>query len=254
MSSSNTTSNASTRVNSRNLVGSWRNNNISNSVVKTLEVEQQQQQPSPPNNNIQPPQDYNSNNNNNSSSSSGGGGGVKIGKPYPLTNKWTFYHDKYVPNATPEEYEDNLKSVATVTTVQNFWEVYNNITGPEQLLLRSSLHFMKNGIRPVWEDPRNENGGAWFFKVNKTNTAVVWRELLMLLIGEQFEECVAKDDDIFGISVSSRYNSDIFTIWNKSSSANEKAKVIEKLKETLNPIELQNPYYKAHKEHAAFKK
>ncbi|CAG8468204.1 10541_t:CDS:2 [Diversispora eburnea] len=157
MSSSNT-SNATTRVNTRNLVGSWRNNNISNSVVKTL-----------------------------------------------------------------EEYEDNLKSVATVTTVQ---------VSPEQLQLRSSLHFMKNGIRP---DPRNENGGAWFFKVNKTNTAVVWRELLMLLI----------DDDIFGISVSSRYNSDIFTIWNKNSSANEKATVIEKLKETLNPIELQSPYYKA---------
>lgn len=179
---------------------------------------------------------------------------VRTAKPYPLANEWTFYHDKYVQNATPEEYEENLKSVATVTTVQNFWEVYNNIIGPEQLQLRSSLHFMKNGIRPVWEDPRNENGGAWSFKVNKTSTATVWRELLMFLIGEQFEEYVAADDDVFGLSVSSRFNADIFTIWNKNSNAYEKAKVVEKLKETLDPIELQSPYYKAHREHAAFKK
>uniref|UniRef100_A0A1D1XZK2 mRNA cap-binding protein n=1 Tax=Anthurium amnicola TaxID=1678845 RepID=A0A1D1XZK2_9ARAE len=177
-------------------------------------------------------------------------------KKYPLTNEWTFYHDKYVANATPEEYEENLKSVATVNTVQSFWSVYNNIIGPEQLQFRSSLHFMKSGIRPVWEDPHNENGGAWSFRANKSDSKVVWRELLMLLIGEQFEDVVAKDDDIFGLSVSSRFNSDIFTIWNKNADAHETSKVMEKLQElpSLEHIELQSPYYKVHKDHAAFKK
>ncbi|CAG8599612.1 7705_t:CDS:2 [Funneliformis mosseae] len=153
---------------------------------------------------------------------------VKSSKPYPLANEWTFYHDKYVANATPEEYEENLKSVATVTTVQSFWSVYNNIIGPEQLQLRSSLHFMKNGIRPVWEDPHNENGGAWSFRVNKSNSQIVWRELLI-------------------------YNSDIFAIWNKNANAHENSKVMEKLQKLLEP-ELQSPYYKVHKDHAAFKK
>ncbi|CAI2176017.1 2443_t:CDS:2 [Funneliformis geosporum] len=178
---------------------------------------------------------------------------VKSSKPYPLANEWTFYHDKYVANATPEEYEENLKSVATVTTVQSFWSVYNNILGPEQLQLRSSLHFMKNGIRPVWEDPHNENGGAWSFRVNKSNSQVVWRELLMLLIGEQFEDVISKDDDIFGLTVSSRYNSDIFAIWNKNADAHENSKVMDKLQKLLEH-ELQSPYYKVHKDHAAFKK
>ncbi|KAG9302281.1 hypothetical protein G9A89_008772 [Geosiphon pyriformis] len=179
---------------------------------------------------------------------------IKNSKPFPLANEWTFYHDKFVANATPGEYEDNLKSVATVATVQNFWAVYNNILGPETLQTRSSLHFMKAGIRPVWEDPQNENGGAWSFRVNKNNTAVVWRELLMLLIGEQFEECVGLDDDIFGLTVSSRYNSDIFTIWNKNADAHDKAQVVNQLTDALKPIELQSPYYKAHRDHADFKK
>jgi len=236
--SSNTTSNATrSSINSRNPVGSWRNN-----VSRTSSLSNSGSYFSNLGNSLDTERQKNSEDN------------IKTAKPYPLANEWTFYHDKYVPNASPEEYEENLKSVATVNTVQNFWEVYNNILGPEQLQLRSSLHFMKNGIRPVWEDPRNENGGAWSFKVNKSSTAMVWRELLMFLIGEQFEEYVAADDDVFGLSVSSRYNADIFTIWNKNSNANEKAKVVEKLKETLDPVELQSPYYKAHKEHAAFKK
>ncbi|CAG8682359.1 11685_t:CDS:2 [Dentiscutata erythropus] len=179
---------------------------------------------------------------------------IKTSNPHPLANKWTFYLFQHVANATPKEYEENLKKVAAVSTVQNFWHVYNNIIGPDKLAVRCALHFMKSDIHPAWEDPRNENGGAWSFRVSKANTVTVWRELLMMLIGEQFEDCVSKDDDIYGLTVSSRYNSDIFNIWNKNSAVNEEAKIMEKIKETLGSIELQSPYYKAHKEHAAFHK
>ncbi|CAG8555708.1 2769_t:CDS:2, partial [Ambispora leptoticha] len=64
-------------------------------------------------------------------------------KPFPLTNAWTFYLDKFVPNASPEEYQENLKSLGTVKTVQNFWSLYHYIPGPETLQLKNSLHFMK---------------------------------------------------------------------------------------------------------------
>nr|CAG8517065.1 9832_t:CDS:2 [Entrophospora candida]CAG8519148.1 6351_t:CDS:2 [Entrophospora candida] len=104
------------------------------------------------------------------------------------------------------------------------------------------------------EDPNNVNGGAWYFRVNKTDSARVWRELLMLLIGEQFEDHLLEDDDIFGLTVSSRATSDIFNIWNKNADASQHSTVLEKLKTSLLPTELQMPYYKAHSEHAAFKK
>ncbi|CAJ0908361.1 6830_t:CDS:2 [Entrophospora sp. SA101] len=130
----------------------------------------------------------------------------------------------------------------------------NNIKRPEHLQPRGSLHFMKNNILPIWEDPNNVNGGAWYFRVNKTDSARVWRELLMLLIGEQFEDHLLEDDDIFGLTVSSRATSDIFNIWNKNADASQHSTVLEKLKTSLSPTELQMPYYKAHSEHAAFKK
>jgi len=70
--------------------------------------------------------------------------------------------------------------------------VYNNITGPERLALRCSLHFIHKGVKPLWEDPKNEHGGAWNFRTAKADTALVWRELLMALIGEQFEDTIHK--------------------------------------------------------------
>ena len=69
--------------------------------------------------------------------------------------------------------------------------MYNNTAGPEKLALRCSLHFMHKGVKPLWEDPQNERGGAWNFRIAKASTPVVWRELLMALIGEQFEDTIA---------------------------------------------------------------
>ncbi|KAG0016464.1 Eukaryotic translation initiation factor 4E type 3 [Podila clonocystis] len=175
-------------------------------------------------------------------------------KPVPLKNDWVFWHDKFVANATPAEYTENLKEISDVSTVQTFWSVYNNITGPERLSLRCSLHFIHKGVKPLWEDPKNEHGGAWNFRTAKADTAFVWRELLMALIGEQFEDTIAKEDQIFGLSVSARWNSDIFQIWNMNSALKENSTVMEKVAEILKGVDIQSPFYKAHKDHDHFKK
>ncbi|KAG0322449.1 Eukaryotic translation initiation factor 4E type 3 [Podila horticola] len=169
-------------------------------------------------------------------------------------DNWVFWHDKFIANATPAEYTENLKEISDVNTVQTFWSVYNNITGPERLSLRCSLHFIRKGVKPLWEDPKNEHGGAWNFRTAKADTAFVWRELLMALIGEQFEETIAKEDQIFGLSVSARWNSDIFQIWNMNSALKENSTVMEKVTEILKGVEIQSPFYKAHKDHDDFKK
>ncbi|KAG0234552.1 Eukaryotic translation initiation factor 4E type 3 [Actinomortierella wolfii] len=171
----------------------------------------------------------------------------------PLKHEWVFWHDKYVANATPAEYTENLREISEVNSVQSFWSVYNNIKGPESLSLRYSLHVIRKGIKPLWEDPLNERGGAWNFRTSKADAPFVWRELLMALIGEQFADAIAEDDEIFGLSVSARWNSDIFQIWNKDSSLKDQSTVMEKVKEILKGIELQSPFYKAHKDHDHFK-
>ncbi|KAG0063245.1 hypothetical protein BGZ89_010037, partial [Linnemannia elongata] len=41
-----------------------------------------------------------------------------VATPIPLRNDWVFWHGKFVANATPAEYTENLKEIADVNTVQ----------------------------------------------------------------------------------------------------------------------------------------
>ena len=94
-----------------------------------------------------------------------------------------------------------MKKVYTVATVQGFWSVYNHIPSLHELPHGSYYHLMREERPPLWEDPHICNGGTWRMKCKKQDTANVWKELLLAAIGEQFEDALAKGDDICGLSV-----------------------------------------------------
>lgn len=60
----------------------------------------------------------------------------------------------------------------------------------------------EESIKPMWEDPENENGGVWTFRISKRDSKAAWQELVLACIGEQFSEQCGKDDDICGVTVS----------------------------------------------------
>ncbi|KAG0171436.1 hypothetical protein DFQ28_002703 [Apophysomyces sp. BC1034] len=177
---------------------------------------------------------------------------LKVGT-IALQTEWTFWYDKYVPNLPATEYEANLQVISTVGSVQKFWSVYNNIDGPEKLGFRSNLHFMRKDIKPIWEDPRNEYGGSYNFKIPKQQSPMAWRDLLVLLIGEKVENWIG--DMVCGVSVSSRQNCDNYQIWmaNGDHTAQD-TQVRNQLADLLKPAEIQSFYFKIHKNHAAFQK
>ncbi|CAO3597085.1 unnamed protein product [Absidia cylindrospora] len=171
-----------------------------------------------------------------------------------LQSEWTYWYDRYAPNLPASEYEANLQVISTVGTVQKFWSVYNNIDGPEKLGFRSNLHFMRKGIKPIWEDPKNEYGGSYNFKVSKHHSPLVWRDLLVVLIGEKIEQCL--QDTVCGVSVSSRQHCDSYQIWVSSGQdKNDNGTAIKStLADLLGPADIQSFYFKIHKNHAAFQK
>lgn len=83
-----------------------------------------------------------------------------------------------------EEYDASLQNICTVDSVQLFWQCFNNLPTVDQLKPKSSFHLMKvrpvlarvlnvqAGIKPIWEDPNNENGGFWAMRVKKEDTYV----------------------------------------------------------------------------------
>jgi len=125
--------------------------------------------------------------------------------------------------------------------------VVNNIQPVDHLGERESYHLMRNEKRrPVWEDMDNMDGGLWSFKVKKEDTVLVWQELLLAAIGEQFSDCVAEGDDVCGVSVRIRFDQNVIQIWNQESELHHKATVIQKVKELVPSVEI-NEYYQSNK-------
>lgn len=177
-------------------------------------------------------------------------------RPYPLRHEWAFWHERNKPDASESQWEDQLKQMAQISTVQSFWQVYNN-TPFTTLPLRDSLHLFKKNVKPVWEDPRNKNGGAWTFRITKAHSDEVWKEVLMMAIGETLQEIVEKGDDICGVSFSVRFNSHLIMIWNRDGNNQNSIdailnKALDFLPASLRPPP-QNYYYKKHSTHKSFK-
>ena len=174
-------------------------------------------------------------------------------KPLKLQNRWCFWHNYYIgPGCTVEEYNAQLHNLCTIGTVQEFWSWYNHLPAVNELRPRSSYHLMKEGIRPLWEDEANENGGNWTIKVSNKDTSYVWLELLLAVIGEQFS--TTTNDEICGVTVSIRADgNNCVEIWNKNVQGDTES-LLQQTCMMIPMAQVQGtPSYKVHKEEGDFK-
>jgi len=169
-----------------------------------------------------------------------------------LNTPWTMWLDKTERGASAAEYQASLKKVYTMTSVESFWAVYCNIPDVRDLNTRYTYHMMRDDRKPLWEEPRNARGGTWKVKCRKDDSPDVWKELLLACIGEQFDDAVAEDDDICGVSISVRDRDDLIQIWNTNALKHEEAKVIEKMKSLAPKVRFTATFYKRHETHHAF--
>lgn len=168
-----------------------------------------------------------------------------------LENAWCFWYDKFIgPTPSVTEYEASLQKLCTFHTIHEFWKCFNNLPSVEKLQSKSSFHMMRDGIAPLWEDPKVANGGFWTLRVLKNNTTTVWKELILAIIGEQFEPTISEEDEICGLTVSLRQYDDIIRVWNTNASGN--ANLLARIKELLPDIEFRGSFYKANRDHVAF--
>ena len=78
---------------------------------------------------------------------------------------------------------------------------------------------MQEGITPIWEDPKNINGGCWSFKVPDDQAHELWEDLSIYLVCEQL--CPTITDEIVGLSICLKKNNNaVIKIWNKKSKNN----------------------------------
>jgi len=132
-------------------------------------------------------------------------------------------------------YENAIKIITTVSTVEGFWETYDYLKRPSDLPSTTDYHFFRGGIKPTWEDPSNAKGGKWIVRLPKGLASRYWEEIILALIGGQFSG--VPDGEICGAVLSVRYSEDILGVWNRSSADRD---TVERIRDAIKKI-LQLP-------------
>eukprot|EP00276_Gloeochaete_wittrockiana_P010719 CAMPEP_0184645768 /NCGR_PEP_ID=MMETSP0308-20130426/2352_1 /TAXON_ID=38269 /ORGANISM="Gloeochaete witrockiana, Strain SAG 46.84" /LENGTH=137 /DNA_ID=CAMNT_0027075145 /DNA_START=51 /DNA_END=461 /DNA_ORIENTATION=- len=132
---------------------------------------------------------------------------------HPLQQPYCFWflrrNNAGVKAVAAENYASMIKKIGCFSTVEGFWSYYSHLVRPEDLPLNCEFHLFKEGIRPVWEDDANKLGGKWILRLKKGLSNRFWEELIIALVGEQFDA----GEEICGAVISIRYEGDILSIW-----------------------------------------
>jgi hypothetical protein len=112
-----------------------------------------------------------------------------IGKlrPLPFQYHWTVWYDKH---SDSRSYDNRLYILhEDVADIATFYRVYNNYPW-DKVRLRDTVHIFRKGVKPVWEDPENLNGGSWTFRVPKSKSQAFFHEIAILCISNELQAVV----------------------------------------------------------------
>ena len=127
---------------------------------------------------------------------------------HKLINNWSLW--AHLP-------QDSDWSVKSYKLIHNLKTIEDAIamteTTPDPLIKACMLFVMKDGILPMWEDPKNRNGGCFSYKVSNKNVCEVWRELNYVLVGETISNNSSFVNCVTGITISPKKNFCIIKIW-----------------------------------------
>eukprot|EP00639_Heterosigma_akashiwo_P000253 CAMPEP_0194584392 /NCGR_PEP_ID=MMETSP0292-20121207/17012_1 /TAXON_ID=39354 /ORGANISM="Heterosigma akashiwo, Strain CCMP2393" /LENGTH=230 /DNA_ID=CAMNT_0039439405 /DNA_START=43 /DNA_END=731 /DNA_ORIENTATION=+ len=145
----------------------------------------------------------------------------------PIQNRYSFWFMRRSKEKLSDvSYEKNIKHLGSFQTVEQFWRIYNHIIRPEQLNVVTDYHLFKDGISPTWEDPANARGGKWMVRLRKGLAGRLWEELVLAVIGEQFDVGA----EVCGAVLSARFAEDIISLWNRNA---DNLEATAKIRDTL---------------------
>ena len=128
---------------------------------------------------------------------------------HALNGKWNlYYHLPQDKNWDVSSYSTIMSNIDTAEKVISLNEsVHDNV------IKNCMLFVMREGITPMWEDPRNRNGGCFSYKISNKFVPEVWKQLFYLIVGETLCTDTSLSKHLNGITVSPKKNFCIIKIW-----------------------------------------
>lgn len=126
-----------------------------------------------------------------------------------LNDRWNlFFHDPY------DKSWDSSSFITIISKMEDTEQLIAiNETIPEMSIKGGMLFLFREGIQPLWEDPRNRNGGYFSFKIDNQSVRSVWKLFVYALCGETLFKNSQLNENVNGISISPKKNFCIIKIW-----------------------------------------
>ena len=137
-----------------------------------------------------------------------------------LADKWTIW--AHLPHDTDWSIT-SYKKIYTIDSVEGAIAISE--TMPDVLVKNCMLFLMREGIKPIWEDPKNRQGGCFSYKISNKNVFEVWKDLSYVLVGESISNQSSFVANVTGITISPKKNFCIIKIW-MSSCANQNPAIV----------------------------
>ena len=130
-------------------------------------------------------------------------------------DSWTlWYHDPMNSDYSLESY---IK-IAEMTDVGTFWTIVEAIS--LEAWSSGMFFFMKTGIRPLWDAPENDKGGAWSKKVDAQDTNAVFLDCMVHCIAGKLLS--RQNETVAGVTVSPKGNFHIIKVWNTTTTVSDR--------------------------------
>ena len=127
---------------------------------------------------------------------------------HKLNNIWTMWiHYPYDNNWGINSY----KKITNFSTLEDSIILIENIN--KELIEKSMIFFMKENIKPLWEDSNNINGGFISYKLNIDNVYIYFKKLVYYIICNNIIDNEDICNNINGISISPKKHFCIIKIW-----------------------------------------
>ena len=128
---------------------------------------------------------------------------------HPLLGKWNMYyhlpHDKSWTLDSYKMIQSNMSTMEDVLALNQHMS--------DQVIKYCMIFVMREGITPMWEDPKNRKGGCFSYKIINKQVPSVWKSLFSALCGETLCVDPKYNSVINGITISPKKNFCIVKIW-----------------------------------------
>jgi hypothetical protein len=154
----------------------------------------------------------------------------KIEEFHIFSDKWTLW--AHLPHDTDWSI-NSYKKIYTVSYVEELIALLETL--PDILVKNCMLFFMRDGIKPTWEDPKNRNGGCFSYKISEKNVFESWKHLSFVIAGNSVSNQSSFVNKVTGITISPKKKFCIIKIWMNDCSNQNPAIVTNEIKE-ISPL------------------